>query len=259
MRLATWNVNSARTRVERITAFLERWDVDVLAMQETKCRVDQFPRKPFEDMGYHVEVNGANQWNGVAIVSRMDSTLIGTSFPGQPPFGEPAALEPRTIGVRCGGIAVWSLYIPNGRELGHPHFDYKLAYLDALRTHVEDTLRKDPDSLGIYVGDFNIAWRDSDVWDMAAFEGATHVTADERARLDALEAAGLKEVTRELVEGYTYWDYQRLRFPKNEGMRIDYAFATPALGAHVVAAHLDREERKGKGASDHIPVIVDIA
>jgi len=272
MRLATWNVNSARTRVDRILAFLERANIDALAMQEIKCKPKQFPRAPFEAAGYELAVHGLNQWNGVAIASRVGIDDVATSFPGQPawaakPDAEPV-VEARALGATVGGadstegarpVRLWSLYVPNGRELTHPHYAYKLEWLEALRAAAGAWLEADPSLPLALVGDWNVAPWDEDVWDMGAFEGATHVSAPEREAFAAFEGVGMHEVTRERVTNYTYWDYQKLRFPKNEGMRIDFAYASPALAARVSSAAIDRDERKGKGASDHVPVIIDLA
>lgn len=262
MRIATWNVNSIRTRVDRVIAFLERSDTDVLAMQEIKCRPDQFPRAAFEEAGYEVAVHGLNQWNGVAVASRMPITDVRDRFAAQPTWGEPPVVEARALGVtvqRPGEApsTIWSLYVPNGRELDHPHYRYKLAWLQALRADARTWLAADPGARIALVGDWNVAPTDQDVWDMGFFEGKTHVSGPERAAFAAFADDGWVEVTRPLVTNYTYWDYQQLRFPRNEGMRIDFVYASPALAAAVTGAAIDRDERKGKGASDHVPVLVD--
>ncbi len=257
MRLTTWNVNSIRARVDRVIAFLERSDTDVLAMQELKCKPDQFPFEAFENAGYQVAMTGFNQWNGVAIASRVGLENVQDSFPHQPGYGEPAALEARALGAVCGGVEMWSLYVPHGRALDHPHYQYKLQWLEDLANYADTQLQADAQARIALVGDWNIAPRDEDVWDMAAFEGATHVSPLERAAFARFAQLGMEEVTRERVTNYTYWDYQKLRFPKNEGMRIDFVYASPALAAQVTGAQIDRDERKGKGASDHVPVIVD--
>jgi exodeoxyribonuclease III len=259
MRLATWNVNSIRTRVDRVLAFLDRSGTDVLAMQETKCRDDQFPLLAFEAAGYEVVTHGRSQWNGVAVASRVGVSDVEIGFPGMPTWGDPAAEEARALGVTCDGVRVWSLYVPNGRTVQDPHYTYKLQWLEALRHAAGDWVLKDPDAQIALVGDWNIAPRDEDVWDMSLFDGATHVSGPEREAFRAFEDVGFTEVTRAHVTQYTYWDYQKLRFPRNEGMRIDLVQASPELAAHVVGAQIDRNERKGKGASDHVPVIVDIA
>lgn len=262
MRLATWNVNSIRTRVDRVVAFLERSGTDVLAMQEIKCRPDQFPTAAFEAAGYQVVTHGLDQWNGVAIASRVGLDDVATSFPAQPTWAKKpdaeAVVEARALGATCAGVRVWSLYVPNGRELDHPHYAYKLEWLAALKTATGQWLAETPELPLALVGDWNVAPLDTDVWDLAAFEGATHVSDAERAAFNAFTEVGMQEVTRERVTNYTYWDYQKLRFPKNEGMRIDFVQASPALAARVSGAQIDRDERKGKGASDHVPVIVDL-
>ena len=261
MRIATWNVNSARARAERIGAWLDRSDVDVLAIQETKARDHQFPASVFTERGYEVAHHGISQWNGVAIASRVGLKDVQVGFPGQPGYGEPEEVEARALGATCGGVRVWSLYVPNGREIDHPHYAYKLRWLEALREAGAAELAADPEAQIAYVGDFNIAPQDDDVWDMAAFDGLTHVTAPEREAFRALAEAGFEDVSRTYTPGpgvYTYWDYKGLAFPKRRGMRIDFVLASPALRARVSGAGIDREERKGKGASDHAPVIVGL-
>ena len=262
MRICVWNVNSARTRLDRMVEMLRRNDIDVLAVQETKCKDDQFPTAAFEELGYQVAHHGLNQWNGVAIISRVGLDDIQAGFPGQPGFNKDPdatpALEARPIAATCGGVRVHSLYIPNGRDITDPHFEYKLEFLEQLRQHIIATLDDDPEATFMMGGDFNIAPTDGDVWSMAAFAGKTHVTPPERAAFYALEQAGMKEVTRQFTPNqWTYWDYKAGRFFKDEGMRIDFQLASPTLAAKASAGFIDIEERQGKGASDHAPVIVD--
>lgn len=259
MRIATWNVNSARARTDRIVDWLSRSDVDVVALQETKCHDDQFPTERFTDLGYQVAHHGFSQWNGVAVLSRVGLDDVTVGFPDQPGWGDPPAVEARALGATCGGVRIWSLYIPNGRELGDPHLDYKLDWLDRLRAAGTSWLTDNPQAQIMLVGDWNVAPRDEDVWDMAAFDGATHVSPDERAAFTAVVDSGYTDLVRPYTANqFTYWDYQRLRFPKKQGMRIDFILGSPAVVARVNGAMIDREERKGKGASDHAPVIVDL-
>jgi exodeoxyribonuclease-3 len=259
VRIATWNVNSARARTDRIAAWLERSDVDVVALQETKCKDEQFPTERFEALGYQVAHHGLSQWNGVAVLSRVGIQDVEVGFPGQPGWGEPLAAEARAIGATCGGVRIWSLYVPNGRELGDPHLDYKLDWLEHLRTAGARWLADDPAAQVALVGDWNVAPRDEDVWDVAAFEGSTHVSPPERTAFQGVVDAGFADVVRPHTQGqFTYWDYTQLRFPKKQGMRIDFVLASPALAERVSGASIDREERKGKGASDHAPVIVGL-
>lgn len=260
MRIATWNVNSIRTRVDRVTDWLSRADVDVLAMQETKCKDEQFPTMPFAALGYDVAHVGHSQWNGVAIASRVGLDDVQIGFEGQPQWQD--ADEARAIGATCGGIRVWSLYIPNGRTLDDPHLPYKLKWLSALRDTAAGWLADDPSLPLALMGDWNIAPTDEDVWDMAVFQNSTHVSEPERAAFRAMNDAGFADVVRPFTPGpgvYTYWDYTQLRFPKKQGMRIDFVLGSPEFAARVTHGEIVREERKGKQPSDHAPVLVELA
>jgi len=264
--LATWNVNSVRARTDRIVDWMQRTGTDVLAMQETKCKDEQFPTERFEELGYEVAHVGLSQWNGVAIVSRVGLEDVQVGFEDQPGFSKDPeispALEARAIGATCGGVRVWSLYVPNGRDLNDPHYAYKLDWLAKLRADAQAWLSADPDQQIALVGDWNVAPTDDDVWDPAFFEGKTHTSQPERDAFHAFADAGFTDVVRPHAPGpgvYTYWDYTQLRFPKKQGMRIDFVLGSPAFAARVTGAEIDRNERKGKGASDHAPVIVDLA
>jgi exodeoxyribonuclease-3 len=259
MRLATWNVNSIRARVDRVVDWLERADVDVLAMQETKCGDDQFPAMPFLAAGYEVEHHGLSQWNGVAIASRVGLDDVATRFAGQPPWD--GAAEARALAATCAGIRVWSLYVPNGRAVDSDHYRYKLDWLAALHDSAVDWLADDPAAQIALVGDWNIAPTDDDVWSVEFYRGATHVTEPERAAFGAIVDARFADVVRPFAPGpgvFTYWDYTQLRFPKKQGMRIDFILGSPALAERVTHAEIVREERKGKAPSDHAPVLVEL-
>ena len=265
MRIATWNINSIRARVDRAVSWLERSQVDVLALQETKCADAQFPEEPFREAGYAVAHTGNGQWNGVAIVSRLGLADVQVGFDGQPGFHKDpeaeAAPEPRAIAATCGGVRVWSLYVPNGRDLADRHYEYKLDWLAALKDQAAGWLASDADAKIALAGDWNIAPFDEDVWDLSFFAGKTHISPPEREAFFAFEQAGFADVARPYTPGpglYTYWDYTQLRFPRREGMRIDFVLGSPALAATVTGASVDREERKGKGASDHAPVVVEL-
>jgi exodeoxyribonuclease-3 len=267
VKIATWNVNSLRARADRVEAWLNRSDVDVLAIQETKCKDDNFPWELFENSGFEVAHFGLSQWNGVAIASRVGLDDVERTFPGQPAFGKPgkeAVQEARAIAATCGGVRVWSLYVPNGRALDDPHMPYKIQWLDTLRGHAEQWITDDPEAQIALMGDWNIAPRDEDVWDIDLFVngGYTHVSPAERAAFQSFLDSGFADLARPFTPGpglYTYWDYTQLRFPKKEGMRIDFVLGSPALAARAANAFVDREERKGKGASDHAPVVVELS
>lgn len=273
MKIATWNVNSLRARADRVEDWLDAEEPDVLCIQETKCRDENFPWELFERAGYEVAHFGFSQWNGVAIASRVGLEDVQRTFPSQPEFGkngvdpvQEARAMSAVVGSKAGGIdpvRVWSLYVPNGRALDDEHMEYKLRWLDVLHSHAIAELEADPDARLVLTGDWNVAPRDEDVWDMQFFvdNELTHVSAGERAAFSAFEASGFVDVVRKDHPGpqtYTYWDYQRLRFPKNEGMRIDFILASPAVAAEVSSTRIDRDERKGKGASDHVPVIATL-
>ncbi|WP_203336141.1 exodeoxyribonuclease III [Nocardioides limicola] len=257
MRIATWNVNSLRTRIDRVEALLARHEIDVLALQETKARPDQLPLMGLESMGYEVASAGLDQWNGVALISRVGLDDVQQAFVGAPPFKE--IVEARAIGARCGGVRIWSLYVPNGRKPDDPHYTYKLDWLARLRETATEWL----DEATALVGDWNICPTDEDVFDVAQFRNSTHVTPAEREAFAAFLTDGWAEVTRKYAPGYTYWDYYRNRFQRNRGLKIDFALCSPSLAERVTHAFIDLEERdpdtgQPTSPSDHAPVIIDL-
>jgi len=261
MRIATWNINSIRARIDRLTAWLARSDVDVLAIQETKIPDEKFPVARIEDLGYQVAHHGTNQWNGVAVLSRVGIDDVQVGVPGLPTWGDPSVAEARSVSALCGGVRMWSIYVPNGRAIGDPHYDYKLQWLAAVRDHAAKQLADQPQAQIAFCGDFNIAPTDDDIWSVEHYQNSTHVTPPERQAFRALVDAGFSDVVRPYTPGpgvYTYWDYTQLAFQKRRGMRIDFLLASPALAGRVTGASIDREERKGKLPSDHAPVIVEL-
>lgn len=265
MRVATWNVNSIRARVGRVVDWLVREDVDVLGMQEIKCRPDQFPMEEFEAAGYDVIAHGLDQWNGVAFASRLPMTDVETSFAEQPGFrkgstGPDQPLEARAMGVTVDDIRLWSLYVPNGRALNDPHYRYKLDWLERLNRAARAWTTAHPGTPLALMGDWNVAPTDADMGDPSFTPGAsTHISEPERAAFNMFLDAGFADVVRPFVpEGFTFWDYKQLRFPRNEGMRIDFILANPSFAELVTHATIHREERKGDAPSDHVPVVVDI-
>lgn len=265
MRIATWNINSIRTRKKRAVDFLHDADIDVLLLQETKCRDDQFPLDVFIDAGYNVFHWGLNQWNGVGIVSRWEIAAPEAGFVGMPGFakdGTPTQEEARAVSATVGGFRVWSVYVPNGRSLTDPHFEYKLAWLRGLGHAVSAARANSPDLVHVVGGDFNVAPTPQDVGDPAFVEGlTTHVSPAERGALaEFLDTAGLVDLVRpHLPEGFTFWDYTQGKFQKDFGMRIDFLFGEIAAAADVVDAVIDRGQRTGEQPSDHVPVIVEFA
>ncbi len=258
VRIATWNINSVNRRLEHLTAWMETAQPDVVCIQETKCATADFPDLVFAGLGYESVCLGTGAWNGVAIVSRVGLDDIRDNLADQPEWE--GKVEPRAIAATCGGIRLWSLYIPNGRTIDHEHYQYKLQWLKALSETARTELATYPDLA--LLGDFNVAPTDDDVYDIAAFQDSTHVTEQERAGLELIKATGLIEVEPRPLKydrAFTFWDYRQLAFPKNRGMRIDLVYATPSVAGRITDAYSDREARKGKSASDHAPVVVDLA
>ncbi|WP_030442998.1 exodeoxyribonuclease III [Actinoplanes subtropicus] len=255
MRFATWNVNSVKARLPRLLEWLDGTKPDVVCLQETKVPADGFPSAEVGELGYAVAAYGQGRWNGVALLSRVGLADVRNGFPGEPGFPDP---EARYIGALCGDIRVISVYVPNGRTPEDPHYAYKLDWLSALRATLASSVRDGP---LIIAGDFNVAPTDDDVWDPAVFVGSTHVTPPERAALAAIRDLGLRDIVGRPLKGdrpFTYWDYRAGMFHMNKGMRIDLVLATPDLADQVTDAVIDREARKGKGPSDHAPIVVDL-
>lgn len=263
MRIATWNINSIGARLPRLLDWLGTAQPDVLCLQEIKCSEADFPTDELAALKYESAVHGTGRWNGVAILSRVGLTDVRRGLTDEPGFQAEDSMvavnEPRAVAATCGGVRVWSVYVPNGRTVEHAHYAYKLQWLAALRTTTVEELREGrPFAV---LGDFNIAPTDADVWDISQFTESTHVTEPERAALAALRDAGLSDVYPRPLKydvPFTYWDYRQLCFPKNRGMRIDLVYADAAFTKAVSDAYVDREARKGTGASDHAPVVVDL-
>ncbi|PYQ08134.1 MAG: exodeoxyribonuclease III [Acidobacteria bacterium] len=267
MRIATWNVNSLKARLEKVTWWLARARPDVLLMQETKLTDAEAPTDVFRRLGYTLAHHGEGGWNGVAIAARGAVEDVVTNFgePLQPAAtpdvgdDEPLA-EARMISAVGGGIRFVSLYAPNGRILGSPFYEAKLLWFDRLARWLSEA--RDPGEPLVLGGDFNVAPEDADVWDARACHGGTHVSARERDAFARLCGWGLVDAyrLRHPEPGrYTWWDYRAGNFHKNFGMRIDHLLVSAPLGKRVVWAEIDREARKGKPIpSDHAPLVVDI-
>jgi exodeoxyribonuclease-3 len=257
MRIATWNVNSLKARQERVEDWLAYARPDVLCMQETKLADDAFPQLAFGALGYESVHFGHGQWNGVAILSRVGIADVTTGFDQ---IVDPYEGDARVLAATCGGVRVVCVYVPNGREVGSEFYARKLEWLGCLREWLAS--HESPDAPLAVLGDFNVAPEDRDVWSPKAFEGATHVTAPERAAVAALRDWGLVDAFRELYDDdrlFTYWDYRRGDFHEHRGMRIDLVLVTRPLADRTTWAVVDRNARKGKMPSDHAPLVVDFA
>ena len=254
MRIATWNVNSLKARMPRVEEWLGYAQPDVLCMQETKLSDAAFPAMAFQALGYETAHHGSGQWNGVAILSKVGITDVVDGFCE----GLEADRDTRLVSATCGGVRVHSVYVPNGRALDDPHYEYKLDWFGRMRMHLENTC--DPDAPVVVCGDFNVAPEDRDVWDPKRFLKTTHTSKPEREALQRLEDWGLQDAFRAVHQEdrlYTYWDYRAGDFHQHRGMRIDLVLATKPLVEKVGYALIDRFARKGKLPSDHAPLLVD--
>jgi len=267
MRIATWNVNSLKARLEKVRWWLERARPDVCLIQETKLADAEAPAEAFAAAGYALAHHGEGAWNGVAIASRCGIDDVVTNFgdplapPRTPDVGDDEPLaEARMIAAVCGGVRVVSVYAPNGRVVGSSFYQAKLAWFDRLAGWLAEAA--DPGASLVVGGDFNVAPEDVDVWDPAACHGGTHVSEPERRAFARLCAWGLVDAYRlhhPEPGRYTWWDYRAGNFHKNFGMRIDHLLVTNPLAARVRWAEIDREARKGKPTpSDHAPVVIDV-
>ncbi len=257
MRLISWNVNSIRARLPRVLELLDHHRPDVVCVQETKVAAEAFPHEAIGEVGYRAIEHSEGRWNGVALLVPSD-VEVAEPLGGLP--GEPDPAEARWIEASIAGVRVISVYVPNGREPSHPMFAVKLRFLEAARERLHELARSGPTVLA---GDLNVALEDRDVWDIAAFVDATHVTPEERAGLSALLEGGFQDAFREVApddEGFTWWDYRMGAFRRGMGMRIDYALASREL--QVRSAHVDtvfrRNNDQGDKPSDHAPLVVEL-
>ncbi|NNN14030.1 MAG: exodeoxyribonuclease III [Acidimicrobiaceae bacterium] len=253
--MATWNVNSIRARLDKVKEWIAYAKPDVICLQETKIKDEEFPYRELEDLGYFSCHFGTSQWNGVAVLSkrRADSIQIGFSSNWQDQ-------EARMVAGVFDDLWVASVYVPNGRSLEDQHYQFKLRWLEELRKEV--SLQRERGRSVLVAGDFNVAPTDLDVWDPASFVGATHVSEPEREALSRIERVGMVDVFRKLYPTqriYTWWDFRQGAFHKGQGLRIDLVLADAELASRASWGIVDREARKASGfkPSDHAPVIVD--
>jgi len=269
MRVVTWNVNSMKARLPRFLSWAAERQPDVVLMQETKADDASWPAPVFADLGYESAHLGTGRWNGVAVLSRVGLEDVSYGLDDQPEFDGVA--EARALGATVGGVRLWSLYVPNGRGVGEPHYEYKLEFLQAVRAQARaELLQLGPTTPFGVLGDFNVAPHDDDVWDIGAFGGSTHVSAPERAAIEAIRYDGPDEVLSDLMprasidpadtrHPYTFWEMRMLGFQKGRGMRIDLVLANAALAERTESVWVDRDTRKGQGPSDHAPLVLDLS
>ena len=256
MRVATWNVNGLRARLDFFLHWLRERQPDVIGLQELKLSNEQFPHAELEAAGYRAATHGQKGWNGVAIVSRAPVEVTQKGLPGQEEFGA------RLISADVGDLSFTTLYVPNGKHLGHDDFRRKLGWLDALVAHLR--ARHAPERPTILCGDFNVCPTGLDSWNEEARQGAIFHTEEERTRFQQLLESGFVDVFRERfpeTRAFSWWDYRGGAFHKGEGLRIDFLLASPGAMARVRAVEIDRDYRKKKDGltpSDHAPVTADL-
>jgi exodeoxyribonuclease-3 len=259
VKVITWNVNSIRQRLPRLLALLQRHQPDVVCLQETKVEDTEFPTMEIAAAGYEVATLGQRGYNGVAIVSRAGLEDVRTGF-----TGDPGPEQSRVVAAKAGDLHVVSVYVVNGKMVGDPAYETKLAWLDAFRVWLEATF--DPGAPLVVAGDFNIAPDDRDVWDPALWAGQNLASDPERERLRGFFGWGLTDLGRshagDVTGPFSYWDYKAGAFHKGWGLRIDLALGTAPVLARLQDVMVERDERKptfGEGKpSDHAPVIVTL-
>ncbi len=253
MRIITWNVNSIRTRLDRVLALLERHDPDVLCLQEIKVLDEDFPRAAFEAKGWHVETHGQRTYNGVALISKAPAADVRRGLPDDAPDA-----QRRLIAGTFDGVRVINVYVPNGQSPESEKFAYKLDWLEQLLAMVEAAHAADDPV--VLLGDFNIAPDARDVHDPAAWEGKVHFHPKEHALLARFLQWGFLDVFRwHHRQGglYSWWDYRGGGFPRDHGLRIDLILGTETMAERSDDCFIDREERTGEKPSDHAPVVAD--
>lgn len=250
IKVVTWNVNSINSRLERIKAFLERESPDFLCLQELKCSDDKYPIEAIQSSGYHSAIFGQKAYNGVAVLSKQPVEILFRNF-------DPSDDASRSITIRTPhGFDLINAYVPNGQSVGSEKYAYKLAWLKKAKQFIQHHWK--PTDKLVFVGDFNIAPDDRDVYDPVAWKEHIHCSAGERAALNDLVSVGLIDTYRMHDQSsgvFSWWDYRELSFARNKGLRIDLIYATPPAAAACRSVRIDKDERRGDKPSDHAPVI----
>ena len=256
MRIATWNVNGLRARLDYVRIWLEARQPDIVGLQELKVSEEEFPASAFDDLGFEVVVYGQKAWNGVAVLTRHRAEPVFRGLPGQEDFGA------RLVGARIAGLTFATAYCPNGKDLAHQDFARKLAWYDDLARFWPSRVAEEEPA--VLCGDFNVVPSPIDSWRGADGDGSIFHTREERTRFDALLDLGLRDLYREKHadrQAYSWWDYRAGAFPRGRGLRIDFLLGTSTVVDRVTAVEIDRDFRKkkeGLTASDHAPVYADL-
>ena len=260
MKIATWNVNSIRTRQQIVIDWLTKNPVDVLCLQETKVQDHQFPRSPFEELGYNIYISGQKSYNGVAIFSLSSLTDVSLGFePIVGDIGQEFDLQKRVISGVFDKIRIVNLYVPNGSAIGTEKYEYKLNWFKVLREYLKILIEQQSTEICV-CGDFNVAPEDKDIYTSKGREKHIMSSPVEREALQAVLQLGLQDAFRKFTtdgEHYSWWDYRAAGFVRNRGWRIDHHYLTPKLYEQATKCWIDIEPRKLEKPSDHAPVIVE--
>ena len=254
MKIATWNVNSLKVRLGHVLDWLGAEQPDVLALQETKTKNEDFPVAAFRDAGYEVRFSGQPTYNGVALIARQPIADVVTDIDG---LEDP---QRRVLAATVDGVRIWNLYVPNGQSIESDKYLYKLGWLEALKRQIAGELTRHPRC--VLLGDFNIAPEDRDVHDPEAWRGQVLCSEPERAALKSLLDLGLTDVFRHFEQeekSFSWWDYRQAAFRRNMGLRIDLILASTALAATCRSSRIDKAPRKLERPSDHTPVVAEFA
>lgn len=263
MKVATWNVNSVRSRQEQVVDWLRETQVDVLCLQETKVVDESFPRSPFEALGYHLYIWGQKSYNGVAILSKQPASEVSVGFTPILSAEQVGDFDEqkRVITAVIEGIRIVNLYVPNGASVGSEKYHYKLRWLTVLRDYLQALLQKQPDALCV-CGDINIAPEDRDIYDPTNKEKHIMFSPAERKALQEVLSVGLADAFRKFTAEsghFSWWDYRTHSFRGNRGWRIDHLYLTPNLYKRATQCTIDRAPRQLVKPSDHAPVIVEFS
>jgi exodeoxyribonuclease-3 len=258
MRIATWNVNSVKARLDTVLAWFKEAAPDVVCLQELKCEDAAFPRAPFEDLGYNLAIHGQKTYNGVAILSKAPLEDVTPRLPGGDGDDHARYLEAVISGTRR-TVRVASIYLPNGNPPNTDKFDYKLAWMDRLALHAKKLLTLEEPL--VLAGDYNVIPAAIDAKNPQAWEGDALFLPETRTRFRRLIALGLTDIVRATSPApgvYTFWDYQAGAWQKNNGIRIDHCLLSPQAVDRFISARIDKHVRGWEKPSDHVPVVIEL-
>jgi len=258
MRIATWNVNSIKQRIDNLAAWLRERQPDIVCLQETKCVDDGFPREPLEALGYNVAVHGQKTFNGVAILSKLAFDEVTPRLPGDTEDDHARFLE-AVVSTERGALRVASIYLPNGNPINTPKYDYKIKWMKRLLDYAQERLELEEPL--ILAGDYNAIPAEADVHDPALWRNDALFLPETRTRWRALTHLGLTDAIRATTDDeglYTFWDYQAGAWQKNNGIRIDHLLLSPQAADRLVTAGIDKHVRAWEKPSDHVPVWIEL-